>query len=204
MTGNLRPQQVHVWHLEMKQPPTERPVTQKLYELKQAKKPLPELNRFLYAAVGAPWMWHLRLNWSWQQWSNLLHRMDIETWVAYQDATPVGYFELEKQAGNQAEIAYFGLIPEFIGQGLGKALLEDAIDKAWQLAERRIWLHTCTLDHPAALPNYLARGFSIFKEEDFEEMLPAMPLEAWPGAKKSANKSVIKGTNNEIENPAFR
>ena len=140
MTGNLRPQQVHVWHLEMKQPPTERPVTQKLYELKQAKKPLPELNRFLYAAVGAPWMWHLRLNWNWQQWSNLLHRMDIETWIAYQDATPVGYFELEKQAGNQAEIAYFGLIPEFIGQGLGKALLEDAIDKAWQLAERRIWL----------------------------------------------------------------
>ena len=88
--------------------------------------------------------------------------------------------------GPQTEIAYFGLVPEFVGKGFGKLLLEDCIDKAWELAETRIWLHTCTLDSPSALPNYLNRGFEIFKEEDLKDMIPASPLEPWPAAAKPA------------------
>lgn len=126
----------------------------------------------------------MRLEWSWQAWWDFLNRPNVETWVAYQGATPVGYFELEQQDHGQAEIAYFGLLPDFVGKGLGRQLLEDAIAKAWALAESRIWLHTCTLDHPAALPNYLARGFRVFKEEDFEDLVPAAELESWPGANK--------------------
>jgi GNAT superfamily N-acetyltransferase len=174
---------VHVWHLEMTQRPAV-PTGETGYQLRKATRPLPELNRFLYATVGAPWDWYMRLEWTWQQWQDYLDRATLHTWVAYQGATPVGYFELEEQAAGTVEIAYFGLVPEFIGTGIGKRLLEDTINKAWELATHRIWLHTCTLDHPAALPNYLARGFSVFMEEDLEDEVPDEPLQPWPGAAK--------------------
>lgn len=175
---------VHVWHLEMTRRPA--PVTEpRDYELREATRALPELNRFLYAAVGAEVLWHMRLAWTWQQWHDYLSRETVTTWVAYQGATPVGYFELERQGGGvETEIAYFGLLPEFIGKGLGKALLADAIEKAWALSRERIWLHTCSLDHPSALANYLGRGFTIFKEEDFEDTVPVDILQPWRGAGK--------------------
>ena len=184
MTVVLKPQKVHVWHLEMKKRVAKTQRLHRRYELRKVQRPLPELNRFLYVTVGAPWMWHMRLDWSWQQWTDFLARDGVETWVAYQGGSPVGYFELESHLSYHTEIAYFGLVPEFVGQGLGKTLLEDAINSAWQLTDQRIWLHTCSLDHPAALPNYLARGFKIFKEEEFKEMIPSKPLEPWPGANK--------------------
>ena len=175
---------IHVWHLEMtNRPETSEPDTHP-YQLLKVKHPLPELNRFLYATVGASCMWYMRLPWKWQQWHDYVARKSIETWVAYQGATPIGYFELEKQSRGSTEIAYFGLIPEFVGQGLGRQLLQDAINKAWETADNRIWLHTCTLDHDNALPNYLNRGFKVFKEEDFEDMIPAEPLQPWEGAAK--------------------
>jgi len=65
------------------------------------------------------------------------------------------------------EIAYFGLLPAYVGRGLGKYLLSEAAARAWTLQPSRVWLHTSTLDHPAALPNYLARGFSIFRVEQY-------------------------------------
>ena len=183
-TQKLIQTNVHVWHVEMTDRPAASPPLHQDYELKKTEIPLPELNRFLYATVGAPWMWYMRLDWTWQQWTEFLERPGVETWIAYKGATPIGYFELEKQSGGQAEIAYFGLIPEFVGKGLGRHLLEDAIDRAWALADTRIWLHTCTLDHPSALPNYLARGFKVFKEEDFNEMIPEKELQPWAGANK--------------------
>lgn len=176
-------QEVHVWHVEM----TERPDLSKAnrpYDLRKTTRPLPELNRFLYGTVGAPWCWYVRLTWNYQQWMEYLDRDVVHTWVAYQGATPVGYFELEEQAAGSVEIAYFGLLPEFTGEGLGKLLLEDALYQAWLLAENRVWLHTCTLDHPAALPNYLARGFKVFLEEDTVDEIPDEALEVWSGAEK--------------------
>jgi GNAT superfamily N-acetyltransferase len=175
---------IHVWHLQMTSKPVESVSASDLYDLRKAETPLPELNRFLYVTVGAPWNWYMRLTWSWQKWHDYLAQATVSTWVAYQGATPIGYFELQKQAGGNAEIVYFGLLPEFVGKGVGGALLEDAIHQAWQLANNRIWLHTCTLDHPNALPNYLRRGFEIFKEEDFEDNIPVEPLQPWPGAAK--------------------
>jgi len=182
--SNLTTMKIHVWHLEMTSRPDTKPAPHDRYELRRTETPLPELNRFLYASVGAPWMWYMRLEWTWQQWWHFISKPTVETWVAYQGATPVGYFELEKQDGGQTEIAYFGLLPEFVGKGIGRLLLEDAIDRAWRLAENRIWLHTCTLDHPSALPNYLARGFHVFLEEDLEDEVPDKPLQPWPGAEK--------------------
>ncbi len=176
---------IHVWHLEMTTRPESVPDSSKRYTLRKTETPVPELNRFLYATVGAPWKWYMRLDWSWQQWLDYLSKPGIETWIAYQGATPIGYFELEQQPLATAEIAYFGLLPEFVGQGLGGILLEDAIEKAWQPGRDRVWLHTCSLDHPNALPNYLSRGFRVFKEEDFEDSIPSGPLQPWPGANKT-------------------
>ena len=86
---------------------------------------------------------------------------------------PAGYFELqEHEDDGSVEIAYFGVVPHFHGRGLGKYLLTEAVDAAWSLDASRVWLHTCTLDDPAALPNYLARGFRPFKQEPYEADLP--------------------------------
>jgi GNAT superfamily N-acetyltransferase len=85
---------------------------------------------------------------------------------------PAGFFELKAHADGGVEIAYFGLLPEFIGRGLGKHLLTEAVERAWGLGARRVWLHTCSLDDKAALPNYLARGFRPFHEETYTVPAP--------------------------------
>jgi len=144
-------------------------------ELKQAQTACPELNRFLYTAVGGNWDWVDRLGWTYEQWFDYLNRAELETWLLYVSGTPAGYFELEIQSESNVEIAYFGLLPQFIGQGLGSYLLTSAVARAWQIGASRVWVHTCSLDHPHALKNYQARGFKIFKEEVSYEDLPDKP-----------------------------
>ncbi|MDH3640995.1 MAG: GNAT family N-acetyltransferase [Gammaproteobacteria bacterium] len=171
-------------HLELTEPGQLKPAkpSSAAYQLVQAEVPSPELNRFLYASVGADWCWYERLSWPYQRWLDYLNRPEVVTWVAYVQGTPAGYFELESQDGGSEEIAYFGLLPGFIGKGLGGALLTDAINTAWARGARRVWLHTCSLDHPSALDNYQARGFRVFDTvQDYEE-LPDESLEPWPGA----------------------
>jgi GNAT superfamily N-acetyltransferase len=102
--------------------------------------------------------------------------------VAYASGTPAGYFELERQHDAAVELAYFGLLPRFIGQGIGGHLPTAAITRAWEMGARRVWVHTCTLDHPQALSNYQARGFRIVRVEERIEELPGEPLQPWPGA----------------------
>ena len=152
------------------------------YDLRQAISACPELNRFLYVSVGYPWCWHARLSWSHRQWLDYLEDPAVATWIGYDEGNPVGYFELAREPEGAVEIAYLGLLPRYVGRGLGKRLLGDAIAKASTFGDGRIWLHTCSLDHPAALPNYLARGFKVRKTEVVEEDLPDSPLEPWPGA----------------------
>src|SRR5205814_1353389 len=137
---------------------------------------------FLYAAVGYRWMWYSRLPWDHAQWLAYLDRPELETWVGYVSGSPAGYFELERQSDDNVELAYFGLLPRFIGQGLGAELLTAAIERAWKMGAARVWVHTCSLDHPQALANYQARGFRVFRTEEKVEPLPDEPLEPWPGA----------------------
>jgi GNAT superfamily N-acetyltransferase len=144
--------------------------------------PCPEFNRFLYMAVGARWWWYSRLSWDYAQWLAYLDRPELETWVAYVSGTPAGYFELERQHDAAVELAYFGLLLRFIGQGIGGTLLTLAITRAWEMGAQRVWVHTCTLDHPQALSNYQARGFRIGRVEERIEELPDEPLQPWPGA----------------------
>lgn len=140
--------------------------------VRRVETPDPELNRFLYVSVGADWSWHERLAWDRDRWMVWLDRPEVETWVGSLAGAPAGYFELEAQPGGDVQLAYFGLLPSFIGQGLGPELLDAAVGRAWELAARRVWVHTCTLDHPRALSNYQARGFRIYDSIEKMERLP--------------------------------
>ena len=156
---------VTTYHLEMTSPEQLRPASRRPagLEIRRAHVPSPTLNRYLYTAVGGDWQWTDRLRWTLEEWMNWVDRPELETWVAYLRGTPAGYFELEMQSGTSVEIAYFGLLGQFIGLGIGGALLTRAIERSWDMGAGRVWVHTCTLDHPNALDNYLARGFRLFK-----------------------------------------
>jgi GNAT superfamily N-acetyltransferase len=124
-----------------------------------------QYNRFLYALVGHAWHWTDKLSWTDAQWEEYVHNINLRTWVAYHRGTPAGYYELQSQEEGSVEIAYFGLEPDFIGKGYGGYLLSHAILSAWSMPEtKRVWVHTCSLDHPSALQNYQARGLKIYKE----------------------------------------
>ena len=134
-------------------------------EVKQVEIPCPELNRFLHRVVGADYRWGGREDWGRQEWSRYVDRPELETWILYVRGTPAGYFEQEEQADGSIRILNLGLLPQFLGQGLGAHLLSSTIDRAWARSSGRIWLRTCSHDHPHALANYQARGFSIVHQE---------------------------------------
>ena len=123
--------------------------------------------RFLYAEVGRFYHWVDRLVWTDDQIRAHLARPEVTLWVMYAGGAPAGYFELERHDDGSVEVAYFGLLPEFLRRGLGKHLLTEAVERAWAAGANRVWLHTCTLDDPAALPNYVGRGFAPFKQETY-------------------------------------
>jgi GNAT superfamily N-acetyltransferase len=120
------------------------------------------LNRALYLLVGEQWAWIDKLGWSDQDWERYAADERLRTCVATWRGATAGYYELRRDDAQAVEVAYFGLAPDFIGRGFGGALLTDALRQAWAWDARRVWLHTCTLDHPAALKNYLARGMQVY------------------------------------------
>lgn len=123
------------------------------------------LGRSLYIEVGTDWLWIDRLAWTDADWRDYYLRPGIELWVGHAGSDRAGYFELSSDAEGSTELAYFGLLPAFIGRGVGGALLTAAIERAWHAGARRVWVHTSSRDHAHALRNYLARGFHIYKNE---------------------------------------
>ncbi len=121
----------------------------------------PELYRQLYAEVGRQWSWFERLWWTDQELAAHLARPEVLIRVLHLNGNPAGYYELVTHANGSVEIGYFGLMAHAIGAGLGRWLLGEAVGEAWSMGASRVWLHTCTLDHPRALPNYLKAGFTI-------------------------------------------
>ena len=159
---------VTITHLEMTDPAElqGRLVSDAELALRRVAPPQPSLSRRLYEQVGRGYNWNQRLVWSDEQWFEWVDRPEVQTWIGYQAQTPVGFAELEIQPEGNVEVRYFGLLPAFIGQGLGGALLTKVLQAAWSIeGTNRVWLHTCSIDHPAALPNYQARGLRIFKTE---------------------------------------
>jgi ribosomal protein S18 acetylase RimI-like enzyme len=128
----------------------------------------PAFYRHLYAEVGKEWHWVDRLGWDDEQIRTHLALPSVTLWVLWIEDEPAGWFELKRHEDGSVEIAYFGILPAYRRRGLGKHLLGEAVARAWAAGASRVWLHTCTLDDPAALPNYLARGFQAYREEGYE------------------------------------
>jgi GNAT superfamily N-acetyltransferase len=120
----------------------------------------PAFNREMYRRVGADYQWVDRLRWKDEQWASYAER--VETHAVELDGRTAGYFELELDSRESAKIALFGLLQEFHGMGLGGHALTVALTRARELRPR-VWLTTCTLDGPFALPNYQARGMRPFR-----------------------------------------
>jgi len=125
-----------------------------------------QLNRFFYKNIGKKHRWVDRLIWSEQQWIDYVSSSKVKTYVLKNKDNLVGFFELIFHLENkEVEIAYFGILEEYQNKKLGSFLLSEAIKKSFNENIKRVWLHTCSLDHENALKNYLARGMKIFKSE---------------------------------------
>lgn len=131
--------------------------------------PSPQLYRDCYRTVGEAYQWRDRWDWTDGEIRAHLSTPGITLFVARRGDALVGYYELREVAEDRSvEVAYFGLAPAEVGRGFGKHLLSCAVRDAWGLGPSRVWLHTCTLDHANALPNYVARGFVPYKREEYE------------------------------------
>jgi GNAT superfamily N-acetyltransferase len=128
----------------------------------------PALWRHLYTEVGREYHWVDRLAWTDDEITAYLDDPALELWILRVNAETAGYFELRRHDDGAVQIAYFGLLPAFTGRGFGKFLLTRAVERAWQRGANRVWLHTSSLDHSAALSNYLARGFSVWKQQTYD------------------------------------
>jgi GNAT superfamily N-acetyltransferase len=134
------------------------------------------LFRYLYVEVGRNYHWIDRLPWTDADIMAHLSQAEISFWLMTDDHATAGYFELRRCEDGSVEVAYFGLLPGFLGRGLGRHLLTSATEQAWADGANRVWLHTCTLDDPAAMPNYLKRGFRPFKTEKYSvDVMESVP-----------------------------
>ena len=164
---NRRDQLITIYYLEMlDRRQLIRVETREGFQVRLVSPANFSVNRDFYRDVGLPWLWVDKSQWKDARWREYAEREQLQTWIAKFYGQQVGYFELETQPNGNVEIAYFGLLPEQIGKGLGKLMLSQAVETAWSLPETsRVWVHTCERDHPHALRNYLDRGFRIYKTE---------------------------------------
>jgi len=164
--------------LEMDSPDQLRPkrVDRPELRVERVEVPSPEFSKFLHSAVGYNHRWGGRSHWTREDWLALVSDPALETWVAYLKGMPAGYFEVRCEPVGSVEIVCFGLLPEFVGEGLGGHLLTLAVERAWELGDGPVSLHTCTHDHPHALANYQARGFRISHQSDGPENPPMKSL----------------------------
>ncbi len=144
-------------------------------QLKEKKKPFKDLiikivdppdvqlNKFFYKQIGKKHQWVDRLIWQDKNWMDYISNKNLKTFILQKNNEYIGYFELIFHK-NDCEIAYFGILEEHIGRGYGGFLLSEALKIGLKNANR-VWVHTCTLDHPNAIENYKSRGMKIFKTE---------------------------------------
>ena len=159
--------EVTITYLEMHRRPSSglRPSPHKPIAILQAHQPTLSFYRYLYYHVGGPWLWYERRAMDDKKLLAIIHDPAVSIHVLYFDGVPAGYVELDSRVDHEIELAYFGLFSEFIGRGLGPWLLNWALDTAWNHEPSRIWVNTCNLDHPKALPCYQRAGFQPYRQE---------------------------------------
>ena len=149
-----------------------------LKDLKEGNKPLKDYslsiidpvdyqkNKFFYKNIGKKYKWVDRLIWSEEKWISYVSSKNVKTYVLKYKNELAGFFELIiHQDNDEVEIAYLGILEEYQNKKLGSYLLTQAIKKSFKENIKRVWVHTCSLDHKNALNNYIARGMKIFKSE---------------------------------------
>lgn len=158
---------VIITFLEMLSPAQLRPKSSPSADffVREAKIKRWQINKFFYCFVGGKWSWADKLVWSDEKWQAYAEKENFHTFIAYFQDTPIGYFELEKR-GDEVEIKMLGLEPGSVDKGFGGYFLSEALRQSWALGAKRVIVDTCTLDHPNALKNYLARGMTIYKTVD--------------------------------------
>lgn len=133
--------------------------------LMRAHNPTVSFYRFLYNGVGADWNWWYRRQISDEDLSAILEDERVEVFVLYVEGVPAGYFELDRRDEPTVDLAYFGLLPQFVGRKLGPYMLYQAIEQAWSYEPERLTVNTNTMDHPRALPLYQKFGFKPYRQE---------------------------------------
>ena len=134
--------------------------------LEKVNPPDFQINKFFYKQIGKNHRWIDRLIWTDNNWITYLNLLGVNTFILKHNKNLVGYFEQNfHEKKFECEIAYFGILEEYFGKKLGKYLLSEAIKNSFDIGSKRVWVHTCSLDHKHALNNYLSRGMKIFKSE---------------------------------------
>ena len=156
-------------------------------DLERVEDPSPEAYRELFRLVGAPWLWFSRLILEDEKLAAIIQHPKVELYVARDgNGRDVGLLELDFREHGQCELAFVGLVPDLAGLGHGKWLLAEAVDRAWRDGVRRVHVHTCSLDHPAALSAYRRAGFTAYKRaiERFPDprLLGILPRDCAPQA----------------------
>ena len=155
-----------VTSLEMRRRPPLRPLPSSPLRLIRWERPAPDKYRALFRRVGARWLWFSRLAMTDEALTAIVHDPAVHVFAVLDRAgVEVGMLELDFRQAGACELSYVALVPELAGKGLGRWLMAEALMRAWVPGVERVWVHTCTLDHPAALPNYLQAGFVLVREE---------------------------------------
>ncbi|MBV1885684.1 MAG: GNAT family N-acetyltransferase [Parvibaculaceae bacterium] len=158
-----------VTHLEMRTPPSLHcPPPSGRIALMRANKPTLHFYRYIHDTIGRDYMWVNRRNLSDEALTNIIQDENVEIYIFYKDGVPAGFFELDfrKLPKAEAEFAFLGVMPDFIGQNLGRYLLVEGINRAWQQKIDRLIIQTCTFDHPRALGLYQRHGFTPYAQQE--------------------------------------
>ncbi len=174
-----------VTSLEMRERPRPAPLPATRLRLARWDQPDPDKYRALFRRIGQKWLWFSRLMLDDAALGAIIHDPAVAVYAVTDPAgIEVGLLELDFRRAGQCEIAFFGLIPELAGKGLGRWLMAQAIALGWRKDVTRLWVHTCTLDHPSALGFYRAQGFVPFARaiETFADprLLGILPRDAAP------------------------
>ncbi len=164
---------VKTYYLEMRrQVQRNVPPPREDLEVERVAEPSLEFYRSIYDAVGRDWRWIDRKVMPDDALRGIIHDPQVEIYLLRVGGIFAGYVELDRRVDGEIELAYFGIVSHFTGQGLGKYLLHWALCRAWSYQPERVWLHTCEWDHPAALATYQKAGFELYREGFVDQVVP--------------------------------
>jgi GNAT superfamily N-acetyltransferase len=154
-----------VTHLEMTERPAPRPDPSRTWTLRKVETPGLDWYRDLHRRVGEEWLWFARLRMADAELAAIIQSPLVEVYALVQDGRDEGLLELDFRETGQCELAYFGVTAKLIGGGAGRWLMNRALERAWARPVTRVWVHTCSFDHPAAVAFYQRSGFRAFRRQ---------------------------------------